>query len=496
MRSYVESPVLKTCSALLILAASAAGCSGAMTTEANSRPQMADKWYQRAEQHFQAADVEEAHDSVAKALTIVPTDTEVRMLAARIALARLEFAEALRFLKGLKSTEASGLRGRALWYKGDMEAAADELEAMLDDPDVKDDWAKGIAKLARRGAGRTPFTLSGGLLAAVDMPHVNPIVPFFIVPLEIDGDSALAMISTGMAELVLDSSTRQEPSWVSLRFGKRLEVHDVPALTQDLSGISREIGAPIKALMGVNLLRHLNITIDYAGHQFVARSYEPPAPPNATRVNIHYYRGGGMVLKSGLSADKSKEASLLIDTSMRFPIALDQAGWKKAGVDAKDLKLIPEDPEQRLRQGVVPVIRLGAYDVPQVPGVLGPSLADIEKVLNPLDLDGVVGAGLLAFFRITLGDDGRTMWIEDNSEVQKLLEQGRGPADLPEPALEPPAGISPSDKSPAPAPTQNQPKTNTKNPAGGAETPKAPAPKAPAPGKGTAAPGKKTTPDQ
>jgi hypothetical protein len=468
--------------------------------EAAGRPQAADKWYRRAQQSFQSADVEEAHDSVAKALTIVPTDTDVRMLAARIALARLEFAESLRFLKGVKSTEAAGLRGRALWYKGDLEGAADELDAMLNDPEVKDEWAKGIAKLARRGAGRTPFALSGGLLAAVEMPHVSPVVPFFVVPLEIDGDSALALISTGMAELVLDSATRQEPSWVSLRFGKRLEVSDVPALTQDLSGISRELGAPIKALLGVNLLRHLNVTIDYAGHQFVARNYEPPAPPNSTRINVHYYRGGGMVLKSGLTTDKSLEASLLIDTSMRFPVALDQGGWKKAGFNAKELKLIPEDPDQRLRQGVVPLIRLGAYDVPQVPGVFGPSLNEIEKVLTPLDLDGVLGAGLLAYFRITFGDSGRTMWIEDNAAVQKLLDDPRGPLNMPEPAGGPPAG-SPLPPAPAPPLGGTGSGSGSKPAVPGKESPAPPKaggapatpPKAPAPKKpGTT----KTTPDQ
>jgi hypothetical protein len=442
---------------------------------AASRPETAEKWFRRAQLDFQTADVEEAHDSVGKALAIVPTDTDVRLLAARIALARLEFAEALRFLKGLKSSDAAGLRGRALWYKGDLEGAADELEAMLNDPDIKDDWAKSIAKLARRGAGRTPFSLSGSLLAAVDMPHVHPVVPFFIVPVEIDGEAALAMISTGMAEVVLDSSTRQEPSWVSLRFDKRLEVNDVPALIQDLSGLSKDIGAPIKALLGVNLLRHLNVTIDYGGHQFVARTFSPPAPPAATRLNVYYYRGGGMVLNSGLTPDKSMRAPLLVDTSMRFPIALDQAGWKKAGVDATGLKLIPEDPEQRLRQGVVPVLRLGAYDVPQVPGVFGPSLNDFEKILTPLDLDGVIGAGLLAHFRLTFGDAGRVLWLEDNAAVARLLDQS--PLD----DIEPPP-------SPGGQPGGGQPGGGQPVPEGQPARPADPKKPAPAPGGGAPAP--------
>src|SRR5262249_22575860 len=233
------------------------------------RPADAEKWFRRAQTNFAEGDFEEAHDSAQKALTMVPEDVEVKTLAGQVALASLDYAETLRLLKGVRTSEAAGLRGRALWYKGDLDAAADELEAMLNDPDVKDDWAKSTAKLARRGQGRTPFGISGSLLAVVEMVHVSPIAPYFVVPLEIDGEAALAMPATGSAEVVLDSATRAEPSWVQLRFAQRLEVHDVPALAQDLSGVSKELGAPIKALIGVNLLRHLNATIDYEGHQFV-----------------------------------------------------------------------------------------------------------------------------------------------------------------------------------------------------------------------------------
>ncbi|MGK3991256.1 hypothetical protein WME99_49865 [Sorangium sp. So ce136] len=427
----------------------------------SARPPAAEKWLARARQEFQSADLDNARDAVAKALTMVPADTEARLLAGRIALARLDYGEALRLLKGVAGSEAAGLRGRALWYKGDLDAAADELEAMLDDPDVVDDWAKSIAKLARRGAGRAPFTISGGLLAAVEMPHVSPAAPFFVVPVEIDGESALAMVSTGTGEVVLDSSTRKEPSWVSLRFDRKLEINDVPALTQDLSGISKQMGAPIKALLGVNLLRHLNATIDYSGRQFVVRSFSPPAPPDATRVDLAFIKGGGMVLRSSVGPDKTVQGPLLIDTSMTFPIALDKEGWKKAGFDADGLKRVEQDPEQKLKQGVVPMLRLGALEIPKVPGVYGAPLQAVEKQLQ-LDLDGVIGAGLLAYFRITFGDGGRLMWIEDDAAMNKVLQGGApAPADEGQAPAAPPAGSSPA-------------------PAGAPAAPLAPAPQAPA----------------
>lgn len=201
-----------------------------------------------------------------------------------------------------------------------------------------------------------------------------------------------------------------------------------------------------------------------------------------------------MVLNSGLTADKSARAPLLIDTSMRFPLALDQGGWKKAGLNAMDLKVIPEDPEQKLREGIVPVLRLGAYDVPKVPGVYGPNLLDLEKVLTPLNLDGVIGAGLLAHFRMTFADDGRVMWLEDNSAVVRMLQEMPGPLD----ALEPPEGQLPTGPqgSGMPVPQGSMPLVDPgKAPAPNEQPAKPTSPKK-APGKPGAPGPSKTTPDR
>ncbi len=461
MSSDVKNLVLR--GALALSTVAFAGCPSANSPD-GSRPDAAEKWLRRAQQDYQTCDVDEARDSIGKALAIVPGDPEVRLVAARIALARLDYDEVLRQLKEVRTSEAAGLRGRALWYKGELEAAADELEAMLNDPEVKDDWAKAIAKLARRGAGRTPFAHAGGMLAAIEMPHVNPSVPYFVVPLEIDGEAGLALISTGNAEVVLDSATRPEPSWVSLRFGERFEVRDVPALAQDLSGISKELGAPIRALLGVNVLRHMNVTLDYFGRQFVARSFAAPPPPAATRVDLCYARGGGMVLRSGFDGEKGPKAALLVDTAMEFPIALDQGGWKKAGVDVASMRTVPQAPQ--LKEGVVGMLRLGAFDVPKVPGVFGAPIEGVEKLLA-IDLDGVVGAGLLAQFRLTLGDGGRVAWFEDNSSIAKLLAQPAAPAP-PAPQAAPPlnqgAGPAPSMAPAAPPPSTKAPPPAKKKP--------------------------------
>jgi hypothetical protein len=465
--------ILRAASALA-LAAALSACPEPRTPAGPTRPPLAQKWFDRAKGDYVSANIDDAADEIRSAMQAAPDDAELKIWGGRIALARLEFAEAVRILTGVGTSEARGIRGRAHWYAGEIDAAADELEAMLQDPDVRDPWAKDIAALARRGAGRKPFQMSGGIVAPTEMPRV--FRTSLVVPIEIDGEQGLALIATGTPEVMLDSTTRKEASWVSLRFGGRIEVKDVPARVQDLSAISRQMNAPIKALLGINLLRHLNATIDFTGSQFVVRNYVPPPPPNATRVPLYYFKGGGMVLRSALKAEKDPApASLLVDSVFDYPIALDEAGWKKAGIDVAQLQATPQDP--KLKQGLVPIVRLGAFDIPGVPGVFGPPptdrLADIEKGLD-VDLDGMLGSAMLAEFSVTLTEDGRGMWLEFTPMPAELA----GPPDAkaaPPPAeggaAAPPDATPPATEEPKPGAGATKPPPAAAKPSKGGKKP-------------------------
>ena len=214
-------------------------------------------------------------------LPAAPNDPEPRELAARIALVRLDYPEVIRLTEGLDTSATPAASAAALTGSpGDLEHAADELEAQLADPTVKDPWAREVAGLARRGAGRHPFEMEGALVASVEMPRAIDRVPLGaanVVPCELDGEPILALVATGSSEVLLDSNSRSEPAWVSLRFD-RVEVKDVPALVEDLSPIARQIGVPIKALLGVKLLRHTHATFDRRGDQFVVRRQDADAP--------------------------------------------------------------------------------------------------------------------------------------------------------------------------------------------------------------------------
>ncbi len=102
-------------------------------------------------------------------------------------------------------------------------------------------------------------------------------------------------------------------------------------------------------------------------------------------------------------------AIFIVDTAMDVPMALDEGGWKKAGKKLSDLKPLPGS--RGMSQGVVPVFGFGTLEIPEVPAISGVAIQEIEKPLD-MDLDGVIGAGMLAPFRVTLADGGRTMWLE------------------------------------------------------------------------------------
>lgn len=464
---------------LLAVSVSSMGCMDAKAPKNQELSAEATKWLDRARASFKSGDIEDARDAAESARKLAPDNAAIKVTAARVHLARLEFSETIKVLEGVEGSEARGIRGRAHWYAGEIDAAADELEAMLQDPGVKDEWAKVISRLARKGAGRKPFVINGSLLAV--MPILRGRSPHMVVPVEIDGEQVLALISTAKAELVLDNSTRKEPSWVQIRFDNRVEVSGVPALTEDLSGISKDVGAPVRALIGANLLRRLNPTFDFSGEQFVVRTRELSPPPRATRVPLFYGQGGAMLARVGLKVDGPASTPIMINTQFTLPLVLDEMGFKTAGIADKDLTLVPQDKDGKLRTATLKQLKLGAFNLPAVPAFTGPSFEDARKATG-IDIEGAVGSGILGLFRCSLTDGGRTLWIEDlPEELVKLLEDQAAAQGIPLPGgAPPPAGSgAPGPGAPASPPGSASPVVPPLVPPKGAPSPATPTPKAP-----------------
>jgi Tfp pilus assembly protein PilF len=105
----VKRAALLLCSALTAIAC------GGPDPNASGRSPDAEKWLARAKQSYRSGDADDASQAIDGALKAAPKDQEARLLAARIALARLDYAEAIRLTEGLPPTvsEAKGIRGRA-----------------------------------------------------------------------------------------------------------------------------------------------------------------------------------------------------------------------------------------------------------------------------------------------------------------------------------------------------------------------------------------------
>jgi hypothetical protein len=449
---------------VLALCAAAPACASSLGRPGSNLPPLAAQWFDRARVSYRGGDFEDAADAAKHALAAAPAAPEVRELSARLALTRLDYSEALRLTEGLDTMAAHGIRGRAHWFSGDLEHAADELEAMLADPTVKDPWAREVAGLARRGAGRHPFEMDGGIVGAVEMPRALDRISLGaanVVPCELDGERILALVATGSSEVLLDSNSRHEAAWVNLRFD-RVEVKDVPALVQDLTPITRQLGVPIKALLGAQLLRHAHVTFDRRGDQFVVRREDPAAPPEASRVPLYYLRGGGMLMRAAVTPKDDDRIPLLVDSSRLFPLLLQDDAWKKAGIDLHTLVPIPDSPN--MKRGMIPTFWVGGFDLAKMPAYEGLDLGEIATGID-IDLGGVVGADILAFFRVTLADGGRFMWIEPDPSLfgpaPSAPASGPPPASGPQPtgapapasqAAPPPAAPPPAAAASSPAP--------------------------------------------
>jgi hypothetical protein len=402
-----------TLHAAVLAAGALVACGPSSDSETPGRTPLADKWLIRAGASYKTGDFDDAQSSATAALDVAPKDPAIRLLNAKLALSHLDWQRALKLTDGLQSSDAHAIRGRAHWYAGEIDEAADELEAEVRDPLVKDPWAHQIANLARRGSGRHPFAMEGSLIADVEMP---PAGAALVVPCELEGERILAVVATASGEVILDSNTRREPAWVNLSFGdaqQRIEVKDVPALTEDLSPLTRQLGAPVKALLGVNLLRHMHATFDRRGDQFVVRKDDPPAPPDASRLPLWYVRGGGMLMRGTLARDE--KATFLVDSSQPYFIALSDLLWHGAGLDAHASQADPTRTD--VRGAPLPLMRLAGFELPQVPALSSGAITGVQSNVD-LDLGGVIGASLISAFRVTFGDEGRFIWMEPDLTQQ------------------------------------------------------------------------------
>ncbi|MBL8718713.1 MAG: hypothetical protein JNL79_22210 [Myxococcales bacterium] len=404
------------------------------TVKAGPRNELANKWLKRAGEEYAALDLTEAKDSIEKASKNAPGDKDIGILGAKIHLARLDFKAAVKALEGIEGSEAAGLRARAYWYDDDLAHASEELTRALEDPDFKDPWAKPVRELAgTQGAGRKPFQLKDTSARLVELRMPRDLFPAMMVPIEVDGQTTVALVVTGVPEVVLDQKTRSKPSWVSIRIANdkntaSMEFRDVPALVEDLSGYSQQ-QVPIGALIGANFLRRLHATFDRGADQLVLRRDDPPNPPTLTRLPVAWVRGGGMVVRATIKKEFELSGGLWIDSGSPWGLAFPEPTWKTVGVDVSKMQTYNDTKYERLTN-----IKLGALDLGPAVGVSGATA--IEDKLKQLDVTtiGALGMTFLGAMRVSLVENGRTMWIETDQDTSGILAPNLNVKPPPKPA--------------------------------------------------------------
>lgn len=440
------------------------------------RGEKATQWMKRAAEELSALDLDEANDSAQKALAAAPGDAEIGILAARIALARLDFKGAVKNLEGVDGSEAAALRARAFWYSDDLAHASEELSRALEDPAFKDPWAKPVRELAgTQGTGRKPFTLKDISARVLELRMPRDLGTLLLVPVEIDGQATVALIDTGVPEVILDQKGRSSPGWVSMKFAsadgsRSMEFRDVPAMVQDLSPFTKGQTVPVGAVIGMNFLRRLHLTFDRLADQLVLRRDEPPAPPKMTKVPTGFYNGGGMLVRSTIRKEFEVSSGLWVNTGIEFPLSFPDAIWKKIGVDTKTLTSHDGKAMARLTN-----IRVGGLDLGPADALSGvPQLDEALAKFKGVDVMGQMGMGFLAGMRVTIADGGRALWLETDENTPLVL----APPSIPTSAKPPPAPPKPT-AAPAGSASGKPPAvTSAKPPAATSSKPAAPKPPA------------------
>jgi hypothetical protein len=454
-------------------------------TKSGPRSDKANQWFKRAADEFKALDLAEASDSISKAIAGAPGDHEIMLLAARIHLASLDFKAAAKDLEGIESSEAAALRARAYWYSDDLPKASENIVHALEDPQFKDPWAKPIRELAgTQGTGRKPFNIKDSSARVIEMRMPRDLGSLLVVPIEIDGQLSVAILDTGVPEVILDQKARSSPGWVSIKFasadGQRsMEFRDVPAFVQDLSPFTKGQQVPIGAIIGMNFLRRLHLTIDRLADQLVLRREDPPPPPTMTKIPTTYFNGGGMLIRGTQKAEFELSCALWVNTGTEIPLAYPDSIYKRLGVDLSNITAIGNAGNKVVR---LKNIRVGGLDLGPADTVAGASQIDeLLAKFRDVEACGQVGMGFMASMRTTIGDNGRSLWVETDQNTPLVL----APPSAGSPAAKPQPKPGASVVAPKASVSAVPPKASAAPPKTSAPAPKASAPPA------TSASGKK-----
>jgi hypothetical protein len=188
------------------------------------------------------------------------------------------------------------------------------------------------------------------------------------------------------------------------------ELGRVPFVTRDLAPIAEQLGTPILAVLGLDVLLRLRATLDGPGRRLLVRPGDDPGPPPPPGgVRFATFSGSHLAVRARLGPTVG--GYVLVDSAGLFPLALVPEAVQALGVTAEDLEPVPGAPSPTVRQVALPQVGLGDVLLEQVPAIVGLAPADLGRAVGA-PLAGLVGELVLTRFAVRLDPDGRRLWIE------------------------------------------------------------------------------------
>jgi hypothetical protein len=333
------------------------------------------------------------------------SDATARQVAARVALARGEHERVLELLRRATAPELVRLRARANAARGDFEAVARDLES-VDGQEPPDGWAEAMLPLARLAKVLRCHQAGGATRATLPFVGRTPIP---LVEIAVDGRAVNALIATQADLTIVDDDLRSDAGIVGRLDLGPLAMRNVPALVRDLEPIGAQLGESVGAVLGLDVLLHLGVTIDFRERWVVVRSEGSEANEGAAEAPFLTLGGSFLALEGRL--DDRRDALLAFDTAGPFPVAVSDAVAEDLGHDLDALPAAEGAPSESIRMLTLAKLAMGSAVIEGVPAATGLIPADLSELAGA-PIGGIVGAIALQQMRVTIDAENRRLLFD------------------------------------------------------------------------------------
>jgi hypothetical protein len=382
-------------------------CGGAPAPDTTTRPRSDDRSgreeAQRARDAFERGDLEIAGGLIEEALAADPTDETVLAEFAAIELARGHDQRVAEALADATHRDLVLLRAKARFRLGDARGVVRDLESFADEE--RDGWME-VALAIARGAGDGAWWVAGGADRASLPTLSGPPVP--VIEIAIDGEPVRALVSTATDLTVIDDRLAEEASLVERIELGPVTLGRVPALVRDLDPLERQLGTPIGAVIGLDVLRHFETTIDYAQHRVVLRREGTEVGQESSNARYATLAGSFLSVHAIMG---EVQGWLVIDTGGLFPIALSPNAVAALGLDLETLEAPPSAPAPDVRLTQIESLRVSDFELRGVPAVTGLVPRDLDA-LSGVALAGMLGAVTFNERKLVIAPASRRIHVE------------------------------------------------------------------------------------